>query len=256
MTFSVLILGGTSEGRQLAEQLAADGRYRTLLSYAGRTESLQRPDTAHRVGGFGGSEGLAAFVRAQGFDALVDTTHPFAARISANAVAAAERAEVPLIRLVRAPWQAVPGDRWAEVESMQAAAEALGSTPRRVFLTVGRLEIAAFARAPQHDYLVRAVDAFDTGLPRARVLAARGPFALADERQLLERERIELLVSKNAGTRATYPKLEAARALGIGVVMVQQPPLPSAREVGTLGEVVSWLDGLSARGSHHGTSST
>jgi len=246
----VLILGGTSEGRQLAQLLAADASYRTLLSYAGRTENVVRPDTPHRIGGFGGSAGLASFLREQQFDALVDTTHPFAARISANAVVAAAQTGIPLVRLVRPGWQAVPGDRWTEVLTMEAAADALGDTPRRVFLTVGRLEIAAFARAPQHDYLVRAVDVFDTGLPRARVIAARGPFALHDERKLLEHERIELLVSKNAGSSATYPKLEAARALGVGVIMVQRPLLPSAPEVETLPQVVAFLRAL------HGASST
>jgi precorrin-6A/cobalt-precorrin-6A reductase len=241
MTFSVLILAGTSEGRLLARRLASDARYRTLLSYAGRTESLHTPDSAFRVGGFGGALGLATFLREQAFDALVDTTHPFAARMSANAVEAAKLTGTPLIRLTRPRWQALPTDLWTEVPTMQAAADALGQAPRRVFLTVGRQEIAAFRRAPQHDYLVRAVDPFDTGLPHARVIAARGPFTLESERQLLIEQRIELLVSKNSGTELTYAKLQAARELGVPVVMVQRPEVPPARECASLADVISWL---------------
>lgn len=243
-------MGGTNEGRRLATRLAGDARYATLLSYAGRTERLVAPDCAHRIGGFGGVEGLATFLRAHAFDALVDTTHPFAARISANAVSAAALTGTPLIRLARPSFRALPGDLWTEVGSMEAAAEALGSAPRRVFLTVGRLEIGAFGRAPQHDYLVRAIDAFETGLPRARVLAVRGPFTRKAERRLLVDERIELMVSKNSGTALTYAKLEAARELGLPVVMVQQPELPHARETQDVEGVLSWLAAL------HGVSST
>ena len=249
MTFSVLILGGTSEGRQLAAQLAGDPRYTTLLSYAGRTERVRAPDTTHRIGGFGGALGLATFLRTHGFDALVDTTHPFAARISANAVAAAALTGTPLLRLVRPSFCALPGDRWTEVVTMKDAADAIGSAARRVFLTVGRLEIAAFSRAPQHDYLVRAIDAFDTHLPRARVIAARGPFSLEAERKLLVDERIEVLVSKNSGTTLTYAKLEAARELGVPVVMVRPPLVPAARETESLEGVIEWLATL------HGVSS-
>lgn len=237
----MLILGGTSEGRRLAQQLSADERFRTLLSYAGRTETLHAPGTPHRVGGFGGIDGLATFLREGEYDALVDTTHPFAARISTHAVAAAQHVGVPLVRLARPVWQAQPGDQWTLVDDMAGAAAALGRAPRRVFLTVGRLEIAAFASAPQHDYLARAVDTFETGLPSARVLASRGPFALDDERRLLVDERIELMVSKNSGTAATYPKIRAARELGVPVIMVARPYVPPAREVTTMDELVSWL---------------
>lgn len=244
MSFSVLILGGTGEGRQLAERLASDPRFETLLSFAGRTARPERPATPSRVGGFGGAPGLAAFLREGAYSALIDATHPFAAQISSHAVWAAAAVAVPLLRVVRPLWQPVAGDQWIEVDDMQAAAHALGATPRRVFLTIGRQEVAAFAAAPQHDYLLRAIDPFDPGLPRTRVLAARGPFSLEAERALLERERIELLVSKNAGTNATYPKLAAARALSIPVVMVARPRLPPAPETDSLDDVLAWLEHL------------
>lgn len=244
MSFRVLILGGTGEGRQLAERLASDARFRTLLSFAGRTASPERPATPSRVGGFGGAAGLAAFLREGGYSALVDTTHPFAAQISGHAVSAAAAAGVPLLRLVRPLWRPTAGDQWIEVGDMQAAAGALGAAPRRVFLTIGRQEVAAFRAAPQHDYLLRAIDPFEPGLPCARVLASRGPFSLAAECELLAQERIELLVSKNAGTAATYPKLAAARALSVPVVMVARPRLPPAPETESLDDVLAWLEGL------------
>jgi len=241
MRLKVLILGGTSEGRRLTEQLVSDARYETLLSFAGRTSSLVRPPSAHRVGGFGGASGLAAFLREGGFEALIDATHPFAAQISTNAVRASELTGIPLLRVTRPAWRPEPGDQWREVSDMEAAVAALGEAPRRVFSTIGRLEVAAFGRAPQHDYLLRAIDAFDPGLPRARVICARGPFDRDGEQRLLERERIELLVTKNAGTSATYAKIEAARALAIPVIMVARPPVPHARERDSVAGAVAWL---------------
>jgi precorrin-6A/cobalt-precorrin-6A reductase len=245
MKRKVLVLGGTSEGRELAERLAGDARFETLLSFAGRTASLQRPNVPHRIGGFGGAQGLADFLRREQLDALVDATHPFAAQMSAHAVRAAELTRTPLIRLERAAWQPQAGDRWQLVPDMLAAAHALGPAPRRVFLSVGRQELQAFQAAPQHDYLIRAVDAFEPLLPRARVLAARGPFALPDELELLEREAIEVVVSKNSGTAATYPKLAAARSLGLPVVMVERPVLPPAQLAHSLAEIVAFLHALS-----------
>jgi precorrin-6A/cobalt-precorrin-6A reductase len=242
MTLAVLILGGTTEGRLLAERLAGDARFQALLSFAGRTQSLERPGVPHRVGGFGGIDGLEAFLR--DYDALIDATHAFAAQMSLHAVAAAARTGTPLLRVERPAWQPVAGDDWHEVPEMEAAARALGPRPRRVFLSVGRLEVAAFAAAPQHDYLVRAVDPFDPGLPHARLLCARGPFTLEGEIALLRAEGIEVLVSKNAGTPATYAKLEAARQLGVPVVMVARPALPAARTVSTLDEALRWLEAL------------
>ncbi|HKP61962.1 MAG TPA: cobalt-precorrin-6A reductase [Polyangiales bacterium] len=245
MALKVLVLGGTSEGRELGERLASDARFAPLVSFAGRTASLQRPKLPHRVGGFGGVAGLCELLQREQFDALVDATHPFAAQMSAHAVQAAERTQTPLIRLEREAWRAQAGDRWQLVPDMLAAAHALGSEPRRVFLSVGRQELQAFEVAPQHSYLIRAVDAFEPALPGARVLAARGPFALADELALLEREAIEVIVSKNSGTAATYPKLEAARSLGLPVVMVERPILPPARLAHSLDEIVAFLHGLS-----------
>jgi precorrin-6A/cobalt-precorrin-6A reductase len=242
MTFKVLILGGTSEGRLLGQALAEDARYEALLSFAGRTANLVKPGTPHRVGGLGGIQGLTSFLRTHGFHALIDATHAFAAQMSRHAVAAAEHSKIPLLRVECPAWRETQGDLWTHVPDMQAAALALGERPKRVFLSVGRLEVDAFREAPQHDYLVRAVDPFDPGLPHARVLAARGPFAREGELRLLREERIDVLVSKNAGTAATYAKLEAARELGLTVIMVARPELPPAHTVSTVSEALAWLE--------------
>jgi precorrin-6A/cobalt-precorrin-6A reductase len=241
MTFKVLILGGTSDARRLAERLRDAPGYATLLSFAGRTSSLQRPNLPHRVGGFGGVSGLAEFLAAEQFDALVDATHAYAAQMSRHALEAAERTRTPLLRFERPAWRAEAGDRWIEVADMTAAARALPTESSRVFLSVGRQEIAAFRAALQHRYVVRAIDQFDPGLPQARVIAARGPFDLDAELALLRSEQIAWLVSKNSGSPETHPKLMAARALQLPVIMLARPAaLPSAR-CETLDEALAWL---------------
>jgi precorrin-6A/cobalt-precorrin-6A reductase len=243
MVFSVLILGGTSEARRLAVRLAGDARFDAMLSFAGRTEQIVDPGVPYRVGGFGGARGLCDHLQRERYRALVDATHPFAAQMSRNAAQAAELCGVPLVRLEGPPWSPIDGDRWLEVATMAEAASALGAAPRRVLCTVGRLEMAAFAAAPWHEYVLRAVDPFEPPLPRARVIAARGPFELDAERALLERERIEVLVSKNSGTPSTYAKIVAARQLGIPVVMVSRPVLPAAPIVPDVSIALAWLEG-------------
>jgi precorrin-6A/cobalt-precorrin-6A reductase len=240
-TLTVLVLGGTTEGRLLAERLAADARCAPLLSFAGRTARLPALAVPHRTGGFGGPSGLAAFLRAHRIAALVDATHPFASRMTANAVEAAAQVGVPLLRIERPPWRRRPGDNWIEVATMDEAARALGTAPRRVFLTIGRQEVDAFLAAPQHRYLVRAVDDFPLRLPHGRVIAARGPFALTDERRLLVEHGIEILVSKNSGTDATYAKIDAARERNLPVVMVQRPPTVAAATVATVEAALAWI---------------
>ncbi len=247
MAFRVVILGGTSEGRLLSEQLAGDDGFSVVLSFAGRTRSLQPPRAPYRVGGFGGVPGLIEYLRAERCAALVDATHPFAAQMSRHAAQAAALTGVALLRVECPPWQPVQGDRWIEVPDMAAAARALGERPLRVFSSIGRQEVAAFRAAPQHEYLLRAVDDFDPGLPRARVLAARGPFELQGELELLARERIDIIVSKNAGTAATYAKLAAARALQLPVVMVVRPALPVVPTVAKVESAASWLRALADR---------
>jgi precorrin-6A/cobalt-precorrin-6A reductase len=239
----VLILGGTSDASRLARLLADRPDVDATISLAGRTARPAPLPLPTRIGGFGGAAGLADHLRAEGIDVLVDATHPFAERISRNAAEAAAAAGVPLVALVRASWEAVPGDRWTVVGTLAEAANALGPVPKRVLLTVGRLGLDAFAAAPAHDYLVRSID--DPGplpVPRARVILERPPFDEAAERALMTRERIEVVVTKNSGGPATYGKIAAARALGLPVVLVSPPARPAVPAVGDPDAVVAWLD--------------
>ncbi len=239
----VLILGGTTEASAIAGALAGDSRFEAILSLAGRTRAPVLPAMAARRGGFGGIAGLAAFLGAHAVDVLVDATHPFAIQMSRHAQAAAKRANVPCLAVLRPAWQSVPADNWLAVADMPAAVVALGIAPKRVFLTVGQQELAPFTTAPWHDYLIRSVEPPDPALlpPIARCIAARGPFTEADEMRLLAAEAIEMLVTKNSGGTATMAKLAAARALGIPVVMVQRPPSPAHMSVPDAEAALAWL---------------
>ncbi|MEJ1157523.1 cobalt-precorrin-6A reductase [Prosthecomicrobium sp. N25] len=239
----VLVLGGTTEAGLLARRLAGDPRFDATLSLAGRTREPAAQALPVRIGGFGGAAGLARHLAAEGIGALVDATHPFAARMSAHAAEAARAARVPLAAFSRVPWQAVDGDQWTEVPDNSAAAAALGPAPRRVLLTIGRLGVADFRAAGQHHYVVRTIDAPDPAeMPaQADLLLDRGPFDLAAEIRLLQDRRIDVLVTKNAGGAATYPKIEAARRLGLPVILVAPPPRPDVPLFHELEAVMAFL---------------
>lgn len=260
----VLVLGGVAEARDLAGRLAARPGCAVTLSLAGRTRApLLPPGCAVRIGGFGGAEGLARWIAAEGVAALVDATHPFARRISAHAEAAAAATGTPLVVLERAPWAEVPGDRWIRVPDMAAAAAALGgllgaplgdrpagllgdpgAQPARVLLAIGRQELAAFRAVPGPLYLVRSVEPPDPAdlPPGAETLLARGPFDAAEERALLATRGIAAVVAKNSGGDATYGKIAAARALGLPVILVDRPARPGA--AATVAEALARLDRL------------
>jgi len=222
----ILVLGGTADARQLAAKLAT--HHTVTLSLAGRTANPVAQGVPVRVGGFGGPEGLAAYLRDNRIDLLIDATHPYAARISANAAKAAELANVPAIALRRPAWERQPGDRWTLVDSASEAVALLGKRQRRVFLALGRQELLPFEAAPQHAYLIRSVDPVEPplGVPHATYILARGPFSEAGDRAILETHGIDAIVSKNSGGQATYGKIAAARALGIEVFLIRRPALP------------------------------
>ncbi|MFE5711442.1 cobalt-precorrin-6A reductase [Streptomyces sp. NPDC056501] len=241
----VLILGGTTEARALAGLL--HGTVRVTSSLAGRVASPRLPAGEVRIGGFGGVDGLVAWVREHGVDAVIDATHPFAERISFNAARAAATAHVPLLALRRPGWVPTAGDDWHSAASLEEAAGALDGLGDRVFLTTGRLGLATFAACPQW-FLVRSVDAPDAPMPaRTEVLLDRGPFTLDGERELLARHRIDVLVTKDSGGAATAPKLTAAREAGIPVVVVRRPPVPEGVPVAaTPEEAAAWALALPA----------
>lgn len=238
-----MILGGTSEASDLARRLADDDAIRPTLSLAGRTAQAAPHGIATRIGGFGGVDGLADWLAREDIDAVIDATHPFAARISANAHAAATRLGIPLCTILRPAWQPTPEDCWTAVPDVTAAAAALGGTPRRVFLSIGRQGVAAFATAPQHAYLIRSIEAPDSAAlpPKVELIAARGPFDTASETELLRRKEIDVIVSKNSGGAATYAKILAARDLGLPVIMIDRPPKAAGHTVATAADAYAWL---------------
>jgi precorrin-6A/cobalt-precorrin-6A reductase len=250
----ILILGGTTEARQLAGKLAQRGDLAVTLSLAGRTESPVAQGVPTRSGGFGGAEGLVAYLREQGVDLLIDATHPYAANISRNAAEAARAANVPILALRRPAWERVEGDRWTLVADAAEAVQALGAAPRRAFLALGRQEIAEFSAVPQHSYVIRSVDPVEPPLdvPDATYILARGPFAEADELELLQEHRIDAIVAKNSGGGATYGKISAARKLGIEVILFRRPDLPEVPSAAGVSELVAkvdhWLEPAEKRG--------
>jgi precorrin-6A/cobalt-precorrin-6A reductase len=247
----ILILGGTTEARELGRELADRDDLEVTLSLAGRTASPLAQAVPVRCGGFGGIAGLAKYMRDHEIRAIIDATHPFAATMSAHALSAAAQTKTPLIALCRPAWHSVAGDRWTEVENVNEAVAALGIMPRQVFLALGRQELAPFASAPQHRYLIRSVDPVEPPLavPSAQYILARGPFQEDNERALILAHEIDVVVAKNSGGVATYGKIAAARALGIPVILVQRPPATAAPQVASVGEAVAWLDhALKVRG--------
>lgn len=242
MTPNLLILGGTTEATALANALAKAG-VKGTVSFAGRVERPIRQPLPQRVGGFGGAEGLARYMRAEKITHLVDATHPFAAQMSRNAVAASAQAEVPMIALTRPKWDPEPQDKWQHVADIAGAVAALERAPLRVMLAVGRMHLADFAPNPQHFYLLRLVDPPKAALPLpdAQVIVARGPFTEPDDRALMQEHRIDIVVSKNAGGSGAYAKIAAARALGLPVIMIDRPSVPERHEVATPADVLAWL---------------
>ncbi|WP_024510402.1 cobalt-precorrin-6A reductase [Bradyrhizobium sp. ARR65] len=237
-----LILGGTGDANRLAE-LFARARIDAIYSYAGRTRIPLPHALPTRIGGFGGPEGLADFIGAERITHVVDATHPFAAEMSRNAVAACAATRTPLIALERAPWTPVPGDNWIEAADEPAAAAALPEAPARVFLAIGRQHLAAFAARLQHAYTLRFVDAPDgpLPLPNAEVIVSRGPFTREDDRELMRARGIQWVVSRNAGGDGARAKIDAAREFGLPVIMIARPALPERPRLERAEDVLSWL---------------
>jgi precorrin-6A/cobalt-precorrin-6A reductase len=249
----ILLLGGTTEASALAVRLAARGDA-AVLSYAGRVARPKAQPLPVRVGGFGGVDGLAAYLRAQRVTHVVDATHPFAARMSGNAVAACAAAGVPLVALTRPPWQAEAGDRWTHVADVAAAVAALAGPARRVMLALGRMHVDAFLGQPQHHYLLRFVDAPGAApaLPQHDLVVDRGPFTVEGDRRLMTTHRTDLVVCKNAGGSGAQAKLVAARALGLPVMLIDRPVLPVRTAYDRVHDVLNWLDHTTSRGADRG----
>ncbi|MGF6888401.1 precorrin-6A/cobalt-precorrin-6A reductase [Nocardia sp. GAS34] len=239
----ILLLGGTREAREIAETGTDEREFELVSSLAGRVRDPVLPAGPVRVGGFGGVDGLREWLAANDIDAVVDATHPFAGRISAHAAAAAAALELPVLHVRRPGWRERPGDRWLRVPDVAAAADLVAGLGERIFLTIGRQEVGAFAGLRGQWFLIRAIDPPTAALPREHeLLLARGPFDVEDEVRLLSAHRIDALVTKDSGGESTAAKLAAARALGIPVVMVDRPALPAgAATVESAAAVWDWL---------------
>jgi len=231
----------------LAQRLGARAELAVTLSLAGRTTTPAAQPVPVRRGGFGGITGLSRYLVIERIDALIDATHPYAAMISANAIQAAAASGVPLVALKRAPWTPVAGDRWTDVGDVREAIERLGIVPRRVFVALGRKDVAPFVDAPRHHYVIRSVDPIvpPLALPSACYITGRGPFSEVDDRTLLREHRIEILIAKNSGGPATYGKIAAARMLSLPVIMLRRPApslAPTTQSVETVDDAVAWVD--------------
>jgi precorrin-6A/cobalt-precorrin-6A reductase len=236
----VLILGGTGEARELANRVDAQG-HEVTTSLAGRTSAPQLPAGEIRVGKFGGVPGLVGYLQARRFDRLVDATHPYAGLMSINAVAAAERASTPLVRLMRESWVEPPDGNWRHVPDIAAAAAALPSGATAL-VTTGHEGLAEILERNDCDLVVRLIEPPDVPLGRhATLILGHPPYSLADELKLMRREEVTHLLTKNSGGVQTSAKLDAAHRLSVEIVMVDRPALPPAVEAHSIDEAIALL---------------
>ena len=236
-----LILGGTSDASQLAAEIAR-ARIDAVYSYGGRTRMPANQPLPTRIGGFGGVSGLADYIRHEGITHVIDATHPFAAEMSRNAVQACAETGTPLMALERAAWARADVDNWIEVGDVNAAVAALPEASANVFLAIGRQHIAPFAVKPQHVYTLRFVDPPEAPLPfAADVIVSRGPFTLDGELETMRARGITWIVARNSGGVGARAKIDAARMLGLPVIMISRPALPERQRVESLAEIMQWL---------------
>lgn len=230
----LLVLGGTGEARALAAAL--DG-LPVITSLAGRTPDPLLPPGAVRIGGFGGTEGLTAWLRAEGITAVIDATHPFAARISANAVAACEAVGIPRLALIRGPWTVLGALYAATAEDAAARLPELG---QRVFLALGSGGFAPFRDVAGVTLIVRAVSR-PAGLPPGAVLiTGRGPFGIEEEEALLRTHAVDLVIARDSGGTVGLTKLDAARRLSVPVLLLRRPAPPPGPLVSSVAEAAAW----------------
>ncbi|MBT4890597.1 MAG: cobalt-precorrin-6A reductase [Rhodospirillales bacterium] len=239
---AVLILGGTSLALELAKSVQGMA-VRSIYSLAGRTTPKSLPDMEVRVGGFGGVDALSQYLRAENITAVIDATHAYAAQISVNAQMACENTSVPLLRLQEAPWRQEDGDNWITVLDVAAARDEAAKIASRVFVSTGRQSVADFVSDPRCWWLLRVVPTDETlpAFQNGEYVYERGPFDLTDELALMREHSIETIISKNAGSKATYAKIIAARELSLPVIMINRPESGSTLQVGTVPDAIGWL---------------
>lgn len=246
MVSTLLILGGTADARALAARVRVRWPgMRVVTSLAGRTAAPSLPEGEVVTGGFGGAAGLADYLRAEGVDALIDATHPFAAEISKSAVEAATIARVPRLVLVRPPWVFAQNAAMQHARSINAAKSALERGGQRIFLAIGRQEVSQFNELQDRFFLLRFVDPPQSppDFAQYEVLTGR-PGTYDDERSILQQFAIDTLVAKNGGSDASRAKVDAALALGIKVVLIDPPAPPPPPHADSVDAALVWLDAL------------
>lgn len=238
----LLLLGGTGEARELAERLAGDARLGVITSLAGRTRAPALPPGTVRIGGFGGEAGFERFLRGQAIGAVLDATHPFARRITRTAHRVCRRLGVPYLRLERPPWRPVDGDRWTLVPDLDAGLARACTGGACIFVNIGRAEWPRLVACRECRFVVRTVEPCPSPAEHLVIVAGRPPYTVAGDRELLRRFRVGRLLVRNAGGTGAYPKLVAARQLGLEVVMIERPPLGLADAVEDVEAAQRWLE--------------
>lgn len=241
---TILLLGGTYEGREIARALDLRGA-NFISSLSGATRSRAAIAGRLRVGGFGGDDGFRAFLSSEGISAIIDATHPFAARISERTARIARESDIPCLHVVRPEWTAQPGDNWTFVDDEAEVADLVPSGAV-VFAATGRQTLARFANLGHAWLIMRQIDPPEAPFPyeNGEFLVGRPPFSVADEIALFRQRRVDVLVAKNAGGEMSATKLIAARELGLPVILVRRPTPPAGERTGTVQGALDWLSGL------------
>jgi len=239
----ILILGGTAEGVGVTKVVSEFSGMEPVYSLAGATKSPNLPNCRTRVGGFGGADGLSRYLKQEKIDGLVDATHPYASQMANHATLACEESNIPRIKLLRPAWTPVPGDDWHGVENAVEAAKLIPEIAKRVFLATGHKDLPTFEALSENWFLVRLVDApkAEISLHKHQLILGRGPFDLEAETQLLRTHKIDAVISKNSGG-STYAKIEAARNLGLPVIMIDRPKPPKGIVVDSLDDIKNWFE--------------
>jgi precorrin-6A/cobalt-precorrin-6A reductase len=239
----ILLIGGTEEARQLNEILADRPGLELFTSLAGRTKN-PAPLKGHVVsGGFGGDAGLTRFLSQNRIQCVVDASHPFAAKMTQTAARVCQRKKVSYLRFQRPLWVAGSADYWVQVPSIDKAVEA-AADHARIFLSVGRQELAPFTVLKDRFFLVRSIEgvSFEPVECETFFIRQRGPFSVPDEKKLLKHHKIDVIVTKNSGGLSTYAKIVAARELRLPVIMIDRPDLPNVMTLSSIDEVIQSID--------------
>lgn len=241
----LLILGGTGEAAELARLIPEKlgSKIDVVSSYSGVTGYQPELPGSVRVGGFGGAQGLISYIQEEGVSWLIDATHPFAEKMSQVGYIAQQATQIPRLTLLRPEWEPQAADRWLEVADMAEAAKQVEVLGAKTFLTIGMKEIAAFTDIENVHFVVRMMKEPKESLPLSsyEVVIGHPPFSREEEEALLQEKNIRLVVTKNSGGLKTKEKLDAARGLGLSVLMVQRPAPEPGEQLATLNEAINWL---------------